>query len=346
MQSQEKPECFSINSASVNEELGQIEYILSDKTGTLTQNKMVLRGLFIGDCIFGGEFVEKEGKVIFDPFIDQEKRQRRILGDPEEVFDRRLAHAIVLGEEAPLREPVIISYQGVKTPINEASQAHRAMSPGRLSEKTLSHIILHHGIDVKSDRTIHKTILKTRSEKNILLKSTDQVVITKTQNDSSLNLHEKAEGLISMDDLVGDKIEKELNKEIEPSEQTPFEHMESKSSVYIPEVIPQLETPKSEKQIVFEPLQPLEEEGIVMNSYQDLVVEFLMCASLCHDCVVERNVSQKISYHGPSPDEIAICRGANLIGSKFLEKNSDGRCSIDIFGEERNPIVRMVDSVY
>ena len=45
-----------VNSMSVNEELGQIEYVLSDKTGTLTCNKMEFIGCNIGGVLYGIEF--------------------------------------------------------------------------------------------------------------------------------------------------------------------------------------------------------------------------------------------------------------------------------------------------
>lgn len=43
----------SVNSSNLNEELGQINFVLTDKTGTLTCNKMVFRNALIGAKIFG-----------------------------------------------------------------------------------------------------------------------------------------------------------------------------------------------------------------------------------------------------------------------------------------------------
>ena len=37
-----------------------MEYLISDKTGTLTENKMILRGVCIGDRVFGGNLVYDE----------------------------------------------------------------------------------------------------------------------------------------------------------------------------------------------------------------------------------------------------------------------------------------------
>lgn len=55
-----------VNTTTINEELGEVEYVLSDKTGTLTQNKMILRGICLGDKLFGGEFGKnKENDTIF-----------------------------------------------------------------------------------------------------------------------------------------------------------------------------------------------------------------------------------------------------------------------------------------
>ena len=45
-------EAGQVNSSNLNEELGQIKYVFSDKTGTLTQNNMVFKNIVIGERIF------------------------------------------------------------------------------------------------------------------------------------------------------------------------------------------------------------------------------------------------------------------------------------------------------
>lgn len=51
-----------VNASDLNEDLGQIEYLFSDKTGTLTENEM----LFKKFSIMGRVFSEVDGEVVED----------------------------------------------------------------------------------------------------------------------------------------------------------------------------------------------------------------------------------------------------------------------------------------
>lgn len=44
-----------VRTTTISEELGRISYLLSDKTGTLTQNKMIFKKLHLGTASYGQE---------------------------------------------------------------------------------------------------------------------------------------------------------------------------------------------------------------------------------------------------------------------------------------------------
>ena len=62
-------------SSSLNEELGQVEYIFSDKTGTLTCNKMEFKMCVIGDVLYG------EDDCLRDDYMEIKKRKTMLMDD-------------------------------------------------------------------------------------------------------------------------------------------------------------------------------------------------------------------------------------------------------------------------
>lgn len=85
----------------------------------------------------------------------------------------------------------------------------------------------------------------------------------------------------------------------------------------------------------------IDEECIVFLKYRDLAEEFLKCASVCHECLVETDDQGKRYFQSSSPDEIAICQRLKEIGVEFqgIRKN---KSYVKFFSEKRTFQMKMV----
>lgn len=68
-----------VRSSTIPEELGRIEYLLSDKTGTLTQNDMVFKKLHLGTISYSKDTIDEiqdHLKAYFDDSSSSRKKPR------------------------------------------------------------------------------------------------------------------------------------------------------------------------------------------------------------------------------------------------------------------------------
>lgn len=63
MYDREKRKSATVQTSTLNEELGMVKYIFTDKTGTLTKNKMIFKMFSVGENVYGGSVdIEEEKK--------------------------------------------------------------------------------------------------------------------------------------------------------------------------------------------------------------------------------------------------------------------------------------------
>lgn len=76
-----------VRTSTIPEDLGRIEYLLSDKTGTLTRNEMELRKVHVGTVSYGGEAMEEVNGYVKQAFaLEDGKQQHGMLFTPSSGF--------------------------------------------------------------------------------------------------------------------------------------------------------------------------------------------------------------------------------------------------------------------
>ncbi|KAJ9660634.1 putative aminophospholipid-translocase [Neophaeococcomyces mojaviensis] len=71
-----------VRTSTIPEDLGRIEYLLSDKTGTLTQNEMSLKKIHVGTVSYAGEAMEEVSTCIDQVFAQHDQRPVGLVQGP------------------------------------------------------------------------------------------------------------------------------------------------------------------------------------------------------------------------------------------------------------------------
>ena len=85
-----------VRNPNITEELGRISYLLSDKTGTLTQNIMLMRKLHLGNICYSVDLNSEIRKIIRKEFIRKLKETKKRFGTAQNISERLLNLVVAL----------------------------------------------------------------------------------------------------------------------------------------------------------------------------------------------------------------------------------------------------------
>jgi len=101
-----------VRTSTLPEELGRIEYLLSDKTGTLTQNEMELKRLHLGTMSYGWDSMDEVRKQMHEAYEQKDVRRTRTWRDMSmRVYEIVLALALCHNVTPVTNEDGSVTYQ-------------------------------------------------------------------------------------------------------------------------------------------------------------------------------------------------------------------------------------------
>lgn len=132
-----------VRTSTIPEELGRVEFLLTDKTGTLTRNEMVLRKVHVGSVGYGGEAMEEVNSFVEQVFGGggQAGEEDPLLWTPGSGYGAQLTSATRTRREMGIRVVNLVLALAlchnvtptVDEDAGEATTAYQASSPDEIA---------------------------------------------------------------------------------------------------------------------------------------------------------------------------------------------------------------------
>lgn len=294
-----------VSTSTINEELGEVEYVFTDKTGTLTQNQMELKGICIADKVFGGRFVRETPKTI--RFVDNSTAEDNQSGNIiaptlyNSEFDQDIIQLIRRSEnQIPQRDTV------------KKDNEHPSLGLNKVSDPQIQ--IIEDSFNTKPN---------TRSSKK-----------RKTVG-NQFNFHASNRGgeLLVNPRIVkvgGASFEVELpplnQAGIGPEYRSRRNSLSNLKEVLDSKALAHASDNKNQSEFKGE-----KNSAILKDLYAQLLRRFMLCVTCAHECIIDKAEDGSQTYQSSSPDEMAILTKMKEIGTEFMGVRN-GVLKFDFFG--------------
>ena len=130
-----------VRSSTMPEELGRITYMLSDKTGTLTQNEMVFKRLHLGTVSFGIDSMDEVSGHLQNSFRQlmayksSDKMMRRTIGSriKDAVEALAICHNVTPVYEQNLEDLLTRPLDEIANDLKDIKVSYQASSPDEVT---------------------------------------------------------------------------------------------------------------------------------------------------------------------------------------------------------------------
>ena len=196
-----------VQTSTLNEELGQVKFILTDKTGTLTMNNMTYKKMTIGDVVYDNIMIKAEKKDKFGEvtncdfrYKDSQLEKDIHKGNNTDMINKfimciNLCHSVVI-DDIEWKKNNIIKYNA--TSPDELALINFTRSIGYIfTSRTLTHITIEHDnivlsyqitveIPYTSERKRMSVITKINDDLyRLYIKGADSAITSRSQNISN-----------------------------------------------------------------------------------------------------------------------------------------------------------------